>query len=173
MSVQKLRKENQNLKRLLSCISDPIDENQYGVDVQIDRSEWEEIKKIKQELNGVNTGKTAIDKQKDKIVQKLLSKCKKAGYKYVCIHTTHPKLKHSQDFPFGPSDSIFAGPISVKTKEDIGCPLWDIVEELGIFAGCGNFQQAAINFECEPQAWSLRAGKWVRLDDPWGFSKKK
>lgn len=97
------------------------------------------------------------------LTRRVLSECKKAGYKRICVECADSAVPISVSFPFGPKGSIFALP---NRRSGDGWPaIWKIIENLEIWEGCGNGQQVAVKSGVLDQGYYyLVNGKWKCRD---------
>lgn len=120
----------------------------------------EEIKKSINELKSVR----AELKECVAFTGKFLAVCKELGIKKVAVGVSHPSVKSSNDFGFGPINSAFAGG---EGKE--GWPkIWKAVELAGVSGGCGNHDQHQLNGIGQAKlidgCYHLNGGKWRKVD---------
>lgn len=71
----------------------------------------------------------------NELTVKLLSACRRAGYKYVSIGRLDGRIEACKNWPFDPAGSVFAGP---KREDNFRPRLWKILERLGVAGSCGS-----------------------------------
>ncbi len=106
--------------------------------------------------------KAALTKLKDAeaLTARVLAIAEKYGETIVGINKSDERLVGSKDWDGrGMGHCLFAVGL-----DEGGYPnVWRIAEEAGIYAGCGNYNQAQIIAECVVDGvYELRDGKWSR-----------
>lgn len=95
---------------------------------------------------------------------KFLGICKELGIKKVAICVSHPSVKSSVDFPFGPYSSAFAD----SPRKYDSPVIWEAVERAGISGGCGNSDQHQLSnigiSKLVDGCYHYNGGKWKKVD---------
>jgi hypothetical protein len=94
---------------------------------------------------------------------KFLKTCEELGIDKVAICVSHPSVKTSVGFTFGPANSVFA------SGEHDGWPaIWHATEKAGVSGGCGNHNQHSLNnvgmAKLIDGCYHLSNGKWKKVD---------
>ena len=87
--------------------------------------------------------------------------CSKHHIKLVSIGKRTELIESSKTYPFGCSGSVFADGIS----RDGWPTIWGIVEEMGIFCGCGNSGQHQVNCDAKliDGVYEFKDKKWRKI----------
>jgi len=81
----------------------------------------------------------------NKLTIKFLKLCKKAGYTRIAISVRDGRIREFRNWPFSYENNVFAYPDICCKNGFMNLPkIWEIVEKLGLWNGCGNGQQAQI-----------------------------
>ena len=80
------------------------------------------------------------------------------GVKAICIGVSHPCVKESETFSFGPFDSLFC------EGEFFGRPVaWELAGRIGARNSCGNSDQYQIGSGWPKSAWTRRGSLWTKV----------
>lgn len=134
----------------------------------------EKFNQLKTELEYIRSESSLLEKriaetEKDyaeclAFTDKFLKLCKKYKIKEVCIMAKNEIIKESMAFPFGVDDSVFANGV-----DKDGFPqIWNVVEDMNISGGCGNYNQHSIDEVGRAKlingTYQFKDGKWNKLD---------
>lgn len=95
-------------------------------------------------------------------LQQVLATASELDIHLVGIRMAHPLLESSESFPW-PDHSLF---VNGKLPDLFfnPCAAWEIAKRADVWAGVGNYNQAAIKTADLPKGvWQLQADGWVQI----------
>lgn len=125
------------------------------------------LERRKRQIDEAKAEVSILEKRFDLLCEKtrnFLAIAESLGVKAVCVGVANEKIKTSVTWSFHPGNSIFCEEEWKEASDEYGRPAaWELARRAGIYAGCGNNNQAQCNLsDLIDGYYELRDGKWLR-----------
>ena len=129
----------------------------------------QKLKHVEQRSNQIAQESTELREKYEsatKFTAEFLASCEAKGITKVAIGKSHKSVPSSIRHPFGASGSVFSFQPKEAASFNGWPPIWAVVSEMGVSAGCGNTDQHQADLSgLIDGVYHRKNGHWHRVDD--------